>query len=174
MNARQLIWTCLAISLGLHWFLLQFHWSRPPAEAAETIIIPANFDLSVASPSNGLALEQGSVPEEGDEKHEKAAERLRRQALKRFLAQVRNAVDRRRFLPGNDVSDLIGNVRYRFRIQPDDTFTDIAMEHSSGSPELDAAARRAIESASGTVKRPAILKGPSWTIAITVKYQYAL
>ncbi|WP_272701443.1 energy transducer TonB family protein [Desulfovibrio sp. Fe33] len=174
MNARQLFWTCLAISLSLHWFMLQFHWSRPQADAGDSIVIPANFDLSVASPSNGLALEQGTVPQEGDTQHEKAAERLRKQALKRFLAQVRSAVERRRLLPGRDVSHLIGNVRYRFRIQPDDTFADIAMEHSSGTPELDDAARRAIEAASGTVKRPAILKGPSWTIVITVKYQYAL
>lgn len=174
MNARQLVWTCLAISLSLHWLLFQFHWSDPAAPANDSIVIPANFDLSVASPSNGMALEQGAVPEDGDTEHEDAVERLRRQALKRFLIQVRSAVESRRFPPGSDIADLIGNVRYRFRIQPDDTFTDIVMERSSGTPRLDAAARRAIQSASGTVKRPAILKGPSWTISITVKYQYSL
>jgi len=174
MTSRQRLWTCVALSLCLHWFLVRQHWERPPAATGESIIIPADFDLSVADRSKGLALEQGPAPEQDGPKHEDAVRRLRRQALKHFLSQVQEAVERRRLPPDSDLSGLIGNVRYKFRIRPDDTFSDIHLEHSSGDPSLDRAARRAIESASGTVKRPGILKGQSWTISMTVKYQYSL
>jgi len=175
MSSRQTIWTCLVISLCLHWFLLQPKWGHPAAPSGESIVIPVNFDISVAAGGGtGLALEQGPPPDDEKTEHEDTIRRLRRQALKRFLAQVYAAVEHRRRPPGSDLSDLIGNVRYQFRIRPDDTFADIAMQHSSGDPRLDAAARKAIEAASGTVKRPDILKGRSWTITMTVKYQYRL
>jgi len=175
VTSRQTIWACLVLSLCLHWFLLEQHWHQTPAPSGETIIIPANFDLSVSTPgTTGLSLEQGASGNQEKTDHADAARRLRKQALKRFLAQVHSAVERRRRPPGSDLADLIGNARYQFRIRPDDTFSDITMLHSSGNPRLDDAARKAIKSASGTVKRPAILKGRSWTITITVKYQYSL
>lgn len=175
MTPRQTIWTCLVISLCLHWLLLEQHWHQAPVPSGETVVVPVNFDLSVATPGTiGLSLEQGGADEQEKTDHADAARRLRQQALKKFLAQVHSAVEHRRRPPGSDLDDLIGNARYRFRIRPDDTFSDIVMLHSSGDPRLDAAAREAIRSASGNVKRPAILKGRSWTIAITVKYQYSL
>ncbi|MDD3312171.1 TonB family protein [Pseudodesulfovibrio sp.] len=175
MNSRQTIWACLAISLCLHWFLLQPKWGGAPTPPGESIVIPVNFDISAAAAGGtGLALEQGAVPDEEKTEHEDVIRRLRRQALKKYLAQVHSAVEQRRLPPGADAADLIGNVRYRFRIRADDTFEGIVMQQSSGDARLDAAARRAIEAASGTVKRPDILKGRSWTITMTVKYQYRL
>ncbi|EGB14723.1 TonB family protein [Pseudodesulfovibrio mercurii] len=175
MTSRQTIWTCLVISLFLHWLLLEQHWHRTPVPSGETIVVPTNFDLSVSTPGTiGLSLEQGVSGDQEKTDHEDAARRLRQQALKRFLAQVHSAVEHNRRPPGSDLDDLIGNARYRFRILPDDTFSGIVMLHSSGNPRLDAAARKAIQAASGNVKRPAILQGQSWTIAITVKYQYSL
>lgn len=175
MTSRRTIWACLAISLCLHWFLLQRPLRQAPEPSGETIAIQTNFDLSVSTTgSTGLALEQGLTPDEGEIDHKDAARRLRQQALKKFLAQVHSAVEQRRRPPGSDLADLIGNARYQFRIRPDDTFSDIVMLHSSGNSRLDAAARQAIQSASGTIQRPAILKGQTWTISITVKYQYSL
>lgn len=175
MTSARTIWACVVISLCLHWFALERHWAHAPEPAGESIVIPADFDLSVgASSGTGLALEQGFSPDTEKTDHEDTLRRLRRQALKRFLAQVHGAVEQRRRPPGSDLADLIGNARYRFHIRPDDTFSEIVLLHSSGNPKLDAAARRAIESASGAVERPALLKGQSWTIVITVKYQYSL
>jgi TonB family protein len=175
VTSRQTIWACLVISLCLHWLLLEQQWKQDPTLSGETIVIPANFDISVSTPgATGLSMEQGFSGEQEKTDHEDAAKRLRQQALKKFLAQVQSAVEHRRRPPDSDLADLIGNARYQFRIRPDDTFGDIIMLHSSGNPRLDAAARKAIKSASGTVTRPSILKGPSWTIVITVKYQYSL
>jgi len=175
MTSRQTIWICLIISLCLHWLLLEQHWKKTAPPSGETIVIPASFDLALSAPGTpGLSLEQGISPDQEQTTHADAARRRRQQALKKFLAQVHSAVEHRRHPPGSALADLIGNARFQFRIRPDDTFADIVLLHSSGNPRLDNAARQAIQSASGTVKRPAILNGRSWTIAITVKYQYSL
>ena len=57
---------------------------------------------------------------------------------------------------------------------PDGTFTDPVLRASSGSPQLDASARRAVLAASGKVRRPAIIGTEPIPVILHVKYQYGL
>lgn len=175
MTPRQLLGLCIAVSVFVHIWLIQQSWTPDPAVSGEQIIVPLDFDVAVSNPGDALALEQGVEENDDHADCEKAARRLRRLALKRYLKQVHEAIERRKFLPGNgDLSGLIGNVLYSFSILQDDTFTNIRLKRSSGDTHLDSAARRAIIAASGMTKRPKILKGQCITITIAVKYQYSM
>ncbi len=122
---------------------------------SDQIVIPADFDIAVSTPGNVLALGQEVEEDNEGENAEEAARRRKRLAIKSYLKQVNEAIERRKFLPGNgDLSDLIGNVLYTFHIRPDDTFSDIRLVRSSGNARLDQAAGCAIASASGVTKRP--------------------
>ena len=52
--------------------------------------------------------------------------------------------------------------------------SDPVLRASSGSPELDASARRAVLAASGKVRRPAIIGTEPIPVILHVKYQYGL
>lgn len=173
MTSRQILGTCVAISIVVHIFLLQQDWDQEPAVGGDQIIVPLDFDVSVSAPGNPLALEQGFVGNDPDENCEDAGKRLRRLAVKHFLTQVHEAIERRKFLPGNgDLSGLIGNALFTFRILPNDSFTDVRLLRSSGDLRLDRAALRAIMAASGLTKRPKIIQGQTFTMRTAVKYQY--
>ena len=64
--------------------------------------------------------------------------------------------------------------RKRQAVRPDGTFTDPVLRASSGSPQLDASARRAVLAASGKVRRPAIIGTEPIPVILHVKYQYGL
>ena len=78
--------------------------------------------------------------------------------------------------PGLDGGEtgLIGVAEYMFTVRPDGTFTDPVLRASSGSPQLDASARRAVLAASGKVRRPAIIGTEPIPVILHVKYQYGL
>ena len=57
---------------------------------------------------------------------------------------------------------------------PTGRFTDPVLRASSGSPQLDASARRAVLAASGKVRRPAIIGTEPIPVILHVKYQYGL
>ena len=59
-------------------------------------------------------------------------------------------------------------------IAADGTFHDARIVVSSGRPELDASALRAVAAASGVVRRPDILGTDPIHVSLSVKYQYGL
>ncbi|WP_421899418.1 TonB family protein [Maridesulfovibrio sp.] len=172
MTSRQLTCSCIAVSILIHLWLVNFEWISEPEPGNKQITIPLNFDIPPVSSSAKTALGQ-QVADSADEKQaEEQARKLERLARKRYLVQVREAVEQRKFLPGNgDFSGFIGNVMYSFHIRPDDTFSNIRLVRSSGIPLLDVAAGKAVAAASAVAKRPRILRGQSFTLCITVKYQ---
>lgn len=173
MSPRQLFGFCIAASIFIHLCLVQVDWTPKQVTGSEQIVVPIDFDVAVSNHGESLALEQGIAESSSEKKVEEAARCLKRMAAKHFLDQVHEAVERRKFFFGKgDLSDLIGNALYTFHIRPDDTFTGITLKRSSGDPRLDETARRAIVAASGTIKRPLILRGQSFTLTIAVKYQF--
>ena len=172
MTSRQLTYSCIAFSILIHLWLVNFEWISEPEPGNNQITIPLNFDIPPVSSSVKTALGQ-QVADSADEKQaEEQTRKLERLARKRYLIKVREAVEQRKFLPGNgDLSGLIGNVMYSFHIRPDDTFCNIQLIRSSGNPLLDAAAGKAVAEANGVTKRPRILRGQSFNLRITVKYQ---
>lgn len=174
MTRNQILMVCIATSFMLHMWGLQRDWSADAPAGGDEIVIPADFAIAADVPQgNGLTLEQ-SVDTGDERRAESAAKRLRRQARRRYFQQVREAIERRKFQSGDDLSGLIGNALYTFRIRANDTFADIRLKRSSGDPILDQAALHAIRAASGTVKRPAILGKQRFSLSVAVKYQYSL
>ncbi len=172
MTRRQILALCIAVSFFLHMWALDRDWSSADTPGSDDIIMPADFTVAADVPAgNSLALEQASDLGEDERTAESAAKRLRRQAQRQFFKQVRKAVELRKFQSDRDLSGLLGNVLYSFRILPDDTFADIRLRRSSGDPLLDRAARSAIMAASGRVKRLKILQGRLFSLSMTVKYQ---
>lgn len=173
MTPRQLLGLCIAASIFIHVWLVQQSWTPDQGTSGEQIIMPIDFDVTVSNTGDALSLEQGIEESSDGEDCEAAAQRLKRLAAKRYLTQIHEVIERRKFLSGKEeLSKLIGNVLYSFHILPDDTFSDIRLVRSSGDPRLDAAARQAIVAASGVTKRPKIIHGQQFTVRITVKYQY--
>jgi TonB family protein len=175
MTRTQILLLCIAISCCLHFWALDRDWSNePPAMAGEEIILPADFTIAAAAPvENTLALEQMEAPNDS-RSAENAARRRRRLARKRYFQRVRDTVERYKFQYDADLSGLLGNALYSFRILPDDTFADIRLRRSSGDPLMDAAALNAIRSASGKVKRPKIVGRQTFLMSIAVKYQLSM
>nr|WP_321512789.1 TonB family protein [uncultured Pseudodesulfovibrio sp.] len=175
MTSRQMLGVCIVLSLMVHMLLLQQDWGQEPVVSGEHIVVPLDFDVAVKTQGNALALEQGFVESNPDDSCEDTDKRLRRLALKHYIAQVHEAIDRRKFLPGNgDLSGLIGNALFTFHILPNDSFTDIRLIRSSGDPRLDRAALQAIKAASSMIQRPKILQGQTFTMKTAVKYQYSM
>ena len=116
----------------------------------------------------GIGLDSRAAPDVQARKH---ADR-KRQAFLRYLDDIDEAVHARR-LDGGETG-LIGVAEYMFTVRPDGTFTDPVLRASSGSPQLDASARRAVLAASGKVRRPAIIGTEPIPVILHVKYQYGL
>lgn len=96
----------------------------------------------------------------------------KRQAFLRYLDDIDEAVHARR-LDGGETG-LIGVAEYMFTVRPDGTFTDPVLRASSGSPQLDASARRARPRRQRQVRRPAIIGTEPIPVILHVKYQYGL
>ena len=174
MTRPQLLGLCIAVSFLLHVWGLGFDWQTDIPEGGDEIVIPADFVIAAAAPAgNTLALEQ-AVDTGDDRKAESAARRMIRQARRHYFQHIREAIERRKFQSGGNLSGLIGNALYSFRILPDDTFTDIRIKRSSGDPVLDRAAENAILAANGKVKRPKILQGQRYNLSVAIKYQYSM
>jgi len=175
MSRNQILWLCIAISCCLHLWTLDREWSTETHDmAGEEIMIPADFSIAADTPmAHTLALVQVEAP---DDPHtaESAARRTRRLAREQFFQRVRTAVERNKFRYNADLSGLLGNALYSFRILPDDTFADIHLRRSSGDPLLDKAALNAIETASGRVKRPRIIGTSPFHLSIAIKYQLSM
>ncbi len=172
MTRRQVLGLCIAVSLFLHMWALRQDWGTERVAGGEEIVIPADFTIAAETPGGAaLALEQAPAPDDDVQRAERAARRLRRQALAQYLRKVHEAVECRKFQAGGQLSRLIGNVLYSFRILPDDTFADVRLKRSSGDPLLDRAAKNAILAASGRVKRPKIIRGEPLSLSLVVKYQ---
>ncbi|MCG8532362.1 MAG: energy transducer TonB [Desulfovibrionales bacterium] len=175
MTARQLLGVCLAVSILCHWWIFQLDWTQNSDAATSEHVIALDFDIPQRSLGDTLSITAGIDSPTDGEKSEDAARRLKRLATKQYLAKVTEAIEHRKFSSTtDDLSDVIGNVRYSFHIEPDDSFTDIRLIRSSGDLRLDAAARNAIELASGTTKRPNILRNQRFAVSITIKYQYSM
>ena len=174
MSPRHLFACCLLLSFFLHCWLLNQKWEIGEQVEGGQIIVPVNFDVAAGQKKNGLVLKQGVVEESQAEGCEEATERLKREAMKYFLAQVQEAIEKRKFRWNGDLSRTIGNVKFTFRIRPDNTFSDIRMIRSSGDNTLDRAAEHAIATASGKTKRPKIIGDRVIGMTVTVKYQYAM
>lgn len=172
MTPRQFLICCIVTSLFIHLWLVQLDWSPEPAVGGELISVPLKFDIHPATSSSSTVLEQGTTENPDESNTEEHARRLERLAKTHYLKQVREAVEQRKFLSGGDeLSGLIGNAQYIFHIRPNDTFSGIKLVRTSGNTCMDKAAGKAIAAASGVVNRPRILRGQSYTIMITVKYQ---
>lgn len=176
MTTRQVFALCIVLSTLLHVWAIQHSWSQEDNTAPSGLkAVPLDFDVVVSCKKYGTALTQTSEETKDVEDYEETARRLRRLAIHKFITQVRESIEQRKFLSGNgDLSRLIGNVRYGFKILPDDSFSDIRLLRSSGNPTLDQAAKRAIITASGVTKRPKLLQGQTFTIPITIKYQKSM
>jgi protein TonB len=172
MTRRQVLGLCIAVSFFLHIWALRQDWGSDPASGGDELVMPADFVLAASAPAGAsLALEQAADSSDDGQNAERAAQRLRRLARRQYFQKVHEAIERRKFQYAGELSHLIGNVLYSFRILPNDTFTDIRLKRSSGDPLLDRAAKNAILSASGRVKRPKFIQGQTFTLSVAVKYQ---
>ena len=137
--------------------------------------LPAGTDgEDMASPAVATSREKGigiaaASPRDMDKAD--AADR-KRQSFLRYLDDTDEAVHPLRLDVGETRS--IGLGEYMLTFRPDGTFTDPVLRASSGSPQLDASARRAVLAASGKVRRPAIIGTEPIPVILHVKYQYGL
>ena len=162
MTEKECLAAGIAVSLFAHFALLIA--PRPPEpEPSFTTVV----QMDMASPAVATSREKGigiaaASPRDMDKAD--AADR-KRQAFLRYLHARR--------LDGGETG-LIGVAEYMFTVRPDGTFTDPVLRASSGSPQLDASARRAVLAASGKVRRPAIIGTEPIPVILHVKYQYGL
>ena len=170
MTDGERLWTGIALSLFLHFSLTLFHGSpqeETPAFHA-TLEMERESVLTQGTMRQGTGLQSASVQERGQTE----ARNQKRRAYLRYLEDVDNAIHARRLIFGD--TGLIGMALCAFTIQPDGSFSDARIVSTSGRPELDAAALRAIYAASGVVRRPDILGPNPIHVSLQVKYQYGL
>lgn len=170
MTDGERLWTGIALSLFLHFSLTLIHASPREEAPAFRAVLEMESESTLARggslPGTGL---QASA--ESDREEAEKLDRKRRIYL-RYLDDVDNAVHARRLDAGN--TSLIGVALCAFTIAADGTFHDARIVVSSGRPELDASALRAVAAASGVVRRPDILGTDPIHVSLSVKYQYGL
>ena len=167
MTEKECLAAGIAVSLFAHFALLI-------ARGRPSQAIHHRCQMDMASPAVATSREKGigiaaASPRDMDKAD--AADR-KRQAFLRYLDDIDEAVHARR-LDGGETG-LVGVAEYMFTVRPDGTFTDPVLRASSGSPQLDASARRAVLAASGKVRRPAIIGTEPIPVILHVKYQYGL
>ena len=154
----------------LHFSLTLIHASPQEEAPAFRAVLEMESESTLARggslPGTGL---QSSA--ESDREEAEKLDRKRRIYL-RYLDDVDNAVHARRLDAGN--TSLIGVALCAFTIAADGTFHEARIVVSSGRPELDASALRAVAAASGVVRRPDILGTDPIHVSLSVKYQYGL
>ena len=170
MTDGERLWTGIALSLFLHFSLTLIHASPQEEAPAFRAVLEMESESTLARggslPGTGL---QASA--ESDREEAEKLDRKRRIYL-RYLDDVDNAVHARRLDAGN--TSLIGVALCAFTIAADGTFHEARIVVSSGRPELDASALRAVAAASGVVRRPDILGTDPIHVSLSVKYQYGL
>lgn len=170
MTDGERLWTGVALSLFLHFSLTLIHASpREDAPVFRAVLeMDSESTLSRGGSRPGTGLQSSSESDRAE------AERLnqKRRAYLRYLDDVDDAIHARRLDSGDD--SLIGVALTSFTIAGDGTFHEVRIVTSSGRPELDASALRAVRAASGVVRRPAILGAEPIHVSLPVKYQYNL
>ena len=170
MTDSERLWTGIALSLFLHFALTLFHGPEPDEPVAFNAVLEMDDSsaLSRSSAREGTGLQSAS-PQDREE-----AEKLdrKRRAYLRYLDEVDDAIHARRLDGGG--THLIGVALCAFTIAPDGSFRDIILVKTSGTPELDASALRAVRAASGVVRRPDIIGPAPISVSLQVKYQYSL
>ena len=170
MTSHERLWTGITLSLFLHFMLLNgYKPTMTELENASAVTI-MNLDVSGISgnPDPGLNVE---ALQENKSSEEELADQ-RRKIYLRYLDAVDCAIHARRLLTGD--RSLIGVARCAFTITADGNFHDIHITISSGNSVLDAAALRAVQAASGSVRRPEQLGSIPLPVSFSVKYQYGL
>lgn len=159
-----------AASLFLHFCLLTGHFGvqEPPDTFRAVLEIDGDSLAQAPAPKQGTGISSAS-PQTKEEAEE--ADRKRRAYL-HYLDAVDEAVHARRLEGGAE--DLIGVAVCGFDILADGRFSEPSLLKGSGDARLDAAALRAVRSAGGTVRRPAILGTDVIRVSLEVKYQYGL
>lgn len=170
MTDSERLWTGVVLSLFMHFSLTLFH-EAPPEETPALRVVLAVDESSSLTPKGtrqGTGLHAAS-PHDREE-----AEKLdrKRRAYLRYIEDVDEAVHARRLASGE--KDLIGVALCAFTINRDGSFSDVRLVASSGRPQLDASALRAVRAASGAVRRPDILGSDPIHVSLQVKYQYGL
>ncbi|MBP3731266.1 MAG: TonB family protein [Mailhella sp.] len=169
MTDSERLWTGIALSLFLHFGIVISHGPDPEEHKPFRAILEMDGQsvLVQEAVQTGTGLQQAS-PHDREE-----AEKLdqKRRAYLRYLDDVDDAIHARRF--SGDTS-LIGFAICSFTINSDGTFSDASVIRTSGDPRLDASALHAVHSASGVVKRPAIIGPDPIHVSLQVKYQYSL
>lgn len=170
MTDGERLWTGIALSLFLHFSLTLIHVSaqqEPPVfRAVLEMDSESTLSRSGTRPGTGLQSASESDRDETEKLNQK------RRAYLRYLDDVDDAIHARRLDAGD--TSLIGVALAAFTIAPDGTFHDVRIVTSSGRPELDASALRAVHAASGVIRRPAILGADPIHVSLPVKYQYDL
>ncbi len=170
MTDSERLWTGIAISLFLHFSLTIWHPADEPEEAGRAAVL--EMDLQPSAMPDGAR--KGTGMESALSGNRENAEQLdrKRRAYLRYLEDVDDAIHARRLATGD--TGLIGVALCAFTIRQNGTFTDIRIVSSSGRPELDSSALRAVQAASGVIRRPDILGGEPIHVSLHVKYQYGL
>ena len=167
MTDGERLWTGIALSLFLHFSLTLIHASpgedAPVFRAVLAMDSESTLSRSGTRPGTGLQASSESDREEAERLNQK------RRAYLRYLDEVDDAIHARRLDAGD--TSLIGVALAAFTITKDGTFHDVRIVTSSGRPELDASALRAVHAASGVVRRPAILGTEPMHVSLPVKYQ---
>lgn len=162
----------LAVSAGVHLVLL-LAWGgveEAPVSGGDFLRIDAAVaDAVSVAPEGALAIGEFKTGESADE--EKLAQQ-RRRIYAQYLEDVDKEIHSRRLDFGR--TDLIGIAVFTFQINGDGTFSRISLRDSSGSPQLDDVARKAIAASSGRVKRPKVLGKLPIFIVQEVRFQYGL
>lgn len=170
MTDGERLWTGIALSLFLHFSLTLIHVSareEPPVfRAVLEMDSESTLSRSGTRPGTGLQSASESDRDEAEKLNQK------RRAYLRYLDDVDDAIHARRLDAGD--TSLIGVAIAAFTIAHDGTFHDVRIVTSSGRPELDASALRAVHAASGVIRRPAILGADPIHVSLPVKYQYDL
>ena len=170
MTDSERLWTGIALSLFLHFSLTLFHGapSEQPPSFRAVLEMDSASALSRAGEKPGTNLSASSASDREE------AERLdrKRRVYLQYLDEVDDAIHARRLDTGNH--SLIGVALCAFTIAPDGSLSDIRIVTTSGTPDLDASALRAVRAASGVVRRPAILGTAPIHVSLPVKYQYGL
>lgn len=170
MNDRERLAAAVALALFLHFLLAICH----PGQDAGAPALKVSLQVEENAPQAGAMREAGTGLEASAQNAPTPEQEMlnrKRKAYLRYLDEVDAAIHARRQQKG---SDLIGVALCAFTIAPDGGFKGEKIVTSSGNPALDKAALQAIRSASGVVRRPAIIGADPINVSLQVKYQYDL
>ncbi len=169
MTEKECLLTGIALSLFAHFCLLGGMGQKEQPETSGKYVA---VTLSSSSLSADAGTGTGIVAASSDQLADHEAADRRRAAFLRYLEDIDDCVHAHR-LDGGETG-LIGVAKYAVTVLADGTFTEPVLLSSSGSAKLDEAAKRAIQAASGKVKRPAIIGTEPIPVLLYVKYQYGL